>query len=72
MNEKIMKQEATYDWLKDEVHCLNDEMNKLQKRIDEAILYVEWQRKHPQYDNIWRDFECDGLINILKGSEDDE
>ena len=69
MNEKIMKQEAQYDWLKDEVHCLNDEMNKLQKRIDEAILYVEWQRKHPQHDNVWRDWECDSLINILKGED---
>lgn len=28
---KIMKQEAQYDWLKDEVHCLHEENYKLRE-----------------------------------------
>ena len=31
MNEKIMKQEAQFDWLKDEVHCLHEENYKLRE-----------------------------------------
>ena len=43
MNREIMKQEAQYDWLKDEVHCLNAEVNKLQKTLDNGITLVDIQ-----------------------------
>jgi cell division protein FtsB len=70
MNEKIMKQEAQYDWLKDEVHCLNYEVNKLQQRIDWVINYI--QHKCYRYStqkciNTLNCEELDELLNILKG-----
>lgn len=43
------------------------DMLKKEKTIrSEAIQFINNQRKNPQYDNIWRDWECDELINILK------
>ena len=57
MNEKIMKQEATYDWLKDEVHCLYDEKKELQERIDKAIEYIT---------KYWISYEDIEKINDLR------
>lgn len=58
MNVKIMKQEAQYDWLKDEVQCLYAEKKELQERIDKAIYYIKcmypWDKE---------------LLDILKGSD---
>jgi len=41
----------------------------LKERIDEAIEYIKWQQDNPQYDNVWRKYECERLIKILKGDE---
>lgn len=71
MNEKIMKQEATYDWLKDEVHCLNTEMNNLQKRIDKAIEYIENNELICFIDYDTKKFKNE-LLDILKGSDSNE
>ena len=42
---------------------------KLQNRITKAIEYIEWQKNNPQYDNVWRKYECESLIKILKGED---
>ena len=62
MNEKIMKQEAQYDWLKDEVHCLNAEMNNLQKRIDKAIEYI----RNNSYKFLYYEETDEGQIDLSK------
>lgn len=67
MNEKIMKQEANYDWLKDEVHCLNAEMNKLQERIDKAIRILNSAKNH--YDNDKTNWAIERTLRVLKGSD---
>lgn len=58
-------------FFKDDPYILLDYITNLQERIDKAIEYIEWQKDNPQYDNIWRKYECDSLINILQG-EDNE
>lgn len=50
---------------------LLDEIWDYDKRIDKAIEYIEWQKDNPQYDNVWRKYECESLINILKGDSDE-
>jgi hypothetical protein len=77
MNEKIMKQEAHYDWLKDEVHCLYGEKKELQERIDKAIEYIENKTDKVKYKEIGitekRLYlihnQVDYLLDILKGSD---
>ena len=66
MNRKIMKQEATYDFLKDEVHCLYDEKKELQERIDKAIdkLYLWGETLNPKFQKE--------MLDILKGSDSNE
>lgn len=49
---------------------LLEKLWNLQQRVHDAIEYIEWQRVHPQYDNVWRNYECDDLIKILKGKEE--
>lgn len=46
---------------------LEQENHQLKDRIEKAIEYIEWQRDNPQYDNVWRSYECNGLLKILKG-----
>ena len=43
------------------------EIERLNNIIDKAIDYIDWQRRNPQYDNVWRNAECEDLIEILKG-----
>ena len=43
------------------------EIERLNNIIDKAIEYIDWQRRNPQYDNVWRNSECEDLIEILKG-----
>ena len=74
MNGKIMKQEATYDWLKDEVHCLYAKKKELQERIDKAIEYIE---NSDDNENSYGDYDIEyhfkkELLDILKGSDKDE
>lgn len=69
MNEKIMKQEATYDWLKDEVHCLNDEKKELRERIDKAIKYL---KLFDENSTLIDHSVIKGALTILKGSDKDE
>lgn len=59
---KIMKAEASYDFLKDEVHCLYEEKKELKARIDKAIEYID------RRDIDWGSEEHDKLLDILKGS----
>ena len=41
----------------------------LERRIEKAIEYIEWERDNPTYDNVWREYEANKLIEILKGAE---
>jgi len=70
MNEEIMKQEATYDFLKDEVHCLYAEKKELQVRIDKAIKKLSSAVNHfkTQRENNVITF----TLKILKGSDSNE
>ena len=65
MNREILIDYAEYEQLQ-------QENKELHNKIDKAIEYIEWQRANPQYDNVWRGFECDSLIEILKDSDVDE
>ena len=68
MNRKIMKQEATYDFLKDEVHCLYDEKKELQERIDKVIECLEEGIDFPYYDDDTKKY-LKGMKDILKGED---
>lgn len=46
---------------------IEKENKELHDRIDKAIEYIQWQQENPQYDNVWRKWECESLIKILKG-----
>ena len=52
--------------LKEEYDKLFEENARLKDKIGKAIEYIEWQRDNPQYDNIWRNYECNELLKILK------
>lgn len=54
------------------INQLQQQNKELHNKIDKAIKYIEWQRVNPQYDNVWRNFECDKLIEILKDSDIDD
>lgn len=41
------------------------------ERINKAIEYIEWQKNNPQYDNIWRKYECESLVDILRGGSNE-
>ena len=70
MNKEIIKQEAQYDYLKDEVHCLYAEKKELQQRIDKALELLQ-DDDYLQYDlDCYRDPE--EVISILKGSDSNE
>ena len=45
---------------------LQKENERLNNIIDKAIEYIDWQRRNPQYDNVWRNSKCEDLIEILK------
>lgn len=66
LNRKIMQQEAKYDFLKEEVHCLNAEKIELQIRIDKAINYIE---QLPFSDLV--PLEVKIIYDILKGEENE-
>jgi hypothetical protein len=68
MNKEIMKQEATYDWLKDEVHCLYERNSELKQRIDKAIEYIESNSAFLE-DDEYELFNKKELLDILKGSD---
>lgn len=51
----------------EEINNKEEEIEKLNNIIDKAIEYIDWQRRNPQYDNVWRNRECEDLIEILKG-----
>ena len=55
-----------YDGLKDVIKILQQENVRLKDKIEKATKYIEWQRDNPQYDNIWRNYECNELLKILK------
>ena len=59
-------------YLKDKyIETLEKENQQLKHNRDKAIEYIEWQKDNPQYDNVWRKYECESLINILKGDSDE-
>ena len=45
------------------------EIEKLNNIIKEVREYVIWQKENPTYDNIWREYEVNKLLEILKGSD---
>ena len=67
--ESIINYYINNDVARDKVR---DYIEELQNKKDKAIEYIEWQRANPQYDNVWRGFECDSLIEILKEGDADE
>ena len=70
MNEKIMKQEAHYDWLKDEVHCLYAENKDLQDRINKAIEYIGKELKVMPENGC--SIRLNKILDILKGSDNND
>lgn len=74
MNEKIMKQEAQYDWLKDEVHCLYERNHDLKDRIDKAIEKISSLKEYVEYeeDTTFYTQFFDKIVDILKGSDKSE
>lgn len=76
LNRKIMEQEARYDFLKEEVHCLNAEKIELQVRINKAIQKLKEHKQDLDYEP-WSLYQIEGnilfdLVNILKGSNTNE
>ena len=68
MNEKI---KAYYvandiDEVLNYIDNLEQENARLKDKIEKATKYIEWQRDNPQYDNIWRNYECNELLKILR------
>ena len=51
---------------------LQQEKEDYKSRVENAVEYIKWQQENPQYDNVWRKYECESLINILQGSKDDK
>ena len=69
--EKIIMTKEDYDrnveqLLLEKINA-EQEIERLNNIIDKAIDYIDWQRRNPQYDNVWRNSECEDLIEILKG-----
>lgn len=60
------------DLAKEELLLIKNYITNLQQRNDKAIDYIKWQQENPQYDNLWRKYECDILIKILKGDDKNE
>lgn len=46
------------------------EIERLNNVLKEAIEYVIWQKENPTYDNIWREYEANKLLDILKQKRD--
>ena len=77
LNRKIMQQEAKYDFLKEEVYCLNAEKIELQSRIDKAIKYIKKIIISGKSEHSFNEFAVDFqqtkegrmLLDILKGSD---
>ena len=74
---KFIKQKQEIQWYeKENKHnqeiIIKDtkEIERLNNIIGEAIEYIDWQRRNPQYDNVWRNAECEDLIEILRGDKE--
>lgn len=67
---KFMSEMSMYDLniIIDYIYNLKSKINEYETNVNTAIKYIEWQRRNPQYDNMWRERECESLINILKGN----
>jgi len=59
--------ERLKEW-KEDLLNENIELENIRK---EAIEYIKWQQDNPQYDNVWRKYECESLIKILQGEDND-
>lgn len=44
---------------------------QLIERIDKAIEYIKWQYENPTYDNVWRKYEVEKLLEILGDKENE-
>ena len=58
--------------IEEETQQYKQEIERLNNIIDKAIEYIDWQRRNPQYDNVWRNAECEDLIEILRGEVKNE
>ena len=48
---------------------LNAIIDDLEEKIDKAIKYIKWQYENPTYDNVWRKYEVEKLLEILGDKE---
>ncbi|MBQ1496500.1 MAG: hypothetical protein IIZ40_04070 [Bacilli bacterium] len=62
LKEKIEK-------LKDYGEKVGERRNELYDKIDKAIEYIKWQYENPTYDNVWRKYEVEKLLEILGDKE---
>ena len=44
---------------------------ELRDKIDKAIDYIKWQYENPTYDNVWRKYEVEKLLEILGDKENE-
>ena len=44
---------------------LQQEIERLNSIIKEVREYAIWQKENPTYDNIWREYEVNKLLEIL-------
>ena len=65
-----MKQEATYDFLKDEVHCLYEEKKELKHKINETLLLIDLLKYGAKFRKL-NVFDLERIENKLKGSDSD-
>ena len=72
MNEKIMKVEDSYDFYKDEVHCLYEEKTKLNQRVIRAIDYIKARFDGESLTHTFDKDNVKELLDILKGEDNNE
>ena len=64
-NNKDYYNNYSKEWSKQKLDNLLKQLETYENMRKEAIEYVKWQRENPQYDNVWREKECESLLNIL-------
>lgn len=55
-NNQAMQEEMARTW---------EKLDKKENIIKEVRKYAIWQKENPTYDNIWREYEVNKLLDIL-------